>query len=393
MKKKLIFVNNNLHSGGIQRSLLNLLHNIEGQYDITLLLMYDDGEYKDQPPSSVQVVCCPPLLRVLGMSQSEVMKESTVLFLWRSFFAVLCRIFGNSIPLRILASFQKKLGGYDAAISYMQSEAPRLLYGGTNEIVLQRIEAKEKIAVVHSDFMHCGSNTPAIRKIYQNFDKIAACSSGCKDRFVQANPSLADRVYVVNNFNDFDEIIRLSKLDPVVYPDDAVNVITVARLSEEKGVERALSAVRACVQSNIPIRYHIVGDGIKRLSLQELAAQLGIADRVVFYGTQKNPYRYMKNADLFLLPSYHEAAPIVFTEAKCLGVPILATETTSVQEMVLDDRAGWVCENNTEAICKSLKEVCSDRAALQQKRAFLASQTYTNACSEAQWRCLMNEDQ
>ena len=392
MKKKLLFVNNNLHSGGIQRSLLNLLHSIEGQYDITLLLMYNEGEYKDQLPQGIKVLCCPSALRVLGMSQSEVSKESKLLFLWRSFFAVLCRLFGNSAPLRILSSFQKRLEGFDAAISYMQSEAPKLLYGGANEVVLRRIDAKEKIAVIHSDFLHCGSNTPAIREIYHHFDKIAACSGGCRDRFVQANPDLAGRVYVVNNFNDFDEIIRLSKLDPVQYPDDRINVITVARLSEEKGVERALLAVQACVKQGVPVLYHIVGDGIKRLSLQELAAQLGIAGHVRFYGTQKNPYRYMKNADLFLLPSYHEAAPIVFTEAKCLGVPILSTETTSVLEMVLEDNAGWVCGNNSKDIRNSLIAVCSDREALRQKREQLAGRTFDNTLCFAQWRHLMGED-
>lgn len=100
---------------------------------------------------------------------------------------------------------------------------------------------------------------------------------------------------------------------------DQIHVITVARLSKEKGIERALDAVRACVDAGIPIQYHIVGDGAGRQALQKRAAQLGLAGRVTFYGMQQNPYRFMKQADLFLLPSYHEAAPLVFTEAKCLG--------------------------------------------------------------------------
>ena len=71
MKKRLIFVNNNLHSGGIQRSLLNLLANLQGQCQITLLLMSDTGEYREQLPPEIQVLHCPPLLRILGMSQRE----------------------------------------------------------------------------------------------------------------------------------------------------------------------------------------------------------------------------------------------------------------------------------------------------------------------------------
>ena len=101
----------------------------------------------------------------------------------------------------------------------------------------------------------------------------------------------------------------------------------------------------------------------------------------------------MKQADLFLLPSYHEAAPLVFTEAKCLGVPILATRTASVQEMILDDRAGWVCENTTAAIVHSLQEICHHREALQEKREELSLKTYHNGEAMRQWNAVMKEQE
>ena len=71
MKKRLIFVNNNLHSGGIQKSLLSLLSHIKDQYAVTLLLMSDTGEYKAQLSKGIQVLHCSPILRILGMSQKE----------------------------------------------------------------------------------------------------------------------------------------------------------------------------------------------------------------------------------------------------------------------------------------------------------------------------------
>ena len=117
MKKRLIFVNNNLHSGGIQRSLLNLLANLQGQCQITLLLMSDTGEYREQLPPEIQVLHCPPLLRILGMSQRELWPKAKGLYFLRSFLVVLCRIIGNSLPLRVLSFFQKQLGPYDIAIS------------------------------------------------------------------------------------------------------------------------------------------------------------------------------------------------------------------------------------------------------------------------------------
>jgi glycosyltransferase involved in cell wall biosynthesis len=81
-------------------------------------------------------------------------------------------------------------------------------------------------------------------------------------------------------------------------------------------------------------------------------------------GEQVNPYRYIKNADYFLLPSFHEAAPIVFDEAAILGVPVLATKTLSAVEMIENRRAGFVCENSTEAIYDMLRSVLSSNEKL-----------------------------
>ena len=79
------------------------------------------------------------------------------------------------------------------------------------------------------------------------------------------------------------------------------------------------------------------------------------------HGSQLNPYRYMKNAKLLLLPSYHEAAPMVFQEAIALEVPILTTDTTSAMEMVVNQGAGWVCGFDDESIYCSLKDFCSGK--------------------------------
>ena len=66
-------------------------------------------------------------------------------------------------------------------------------------------------------------------------------------------------------------------------------------------------------------------------------------------GEKVNPYAYMKNADYLLVPSYHEAAPLVFDEAKCLGLKIITTDTVSAKELVGTDY-GIVCENEDSAL-------------------------------------------
>ena len=131
----------------------------------------------------------------------------------------------------------------------------------------------------------------------------------------------------------------------------------VARLSREKGIDRAIIAVSEVLKRNIPIKLHIVGGGAMATELSDLADELDISDNVIFYGEQGNPYRYMKNADLLMITSYHEAAPMVIDEARCLGLPVLTTETTSSHDMVTARGCGWVCNNSQEALTVKLTEI------------------------------------
>ena len=73
----------------------------------------------------------------------------------------------------------------------------------------------------------------------------------------------------------------------------------------------------------------------------------------------------MRNADLLLITSYHEAAPMVIDEARCLGLPVLSTATTSAQEMILDRDCGWVCDNDQLSINHSLKKVLQNRSTIE----------------------------
>ena len=80
-----------------------------------------------------------------------------------------------------------------------------------------------------------------------------------------------------------------------------------------------------------------------------MTIEKGVTKQVFFMGEKVNPYAYMKNADYLLVPSYHEAAPLVFDEAKCLGLKIITTDTVSAKELVGTDY-GIVCENEDSAL-------------------------------------------
>lgn len=359
--KKIIIVNNNLNTGGVQTSLVNFLKEIHDLYDITLLLFnLDKNAYNI--PENIRVITINSPFKYLGMSMQE-SKRSIFSFLVRSFFAVITKLFGRSFAIRLMSPFQRKITGYDYAISYLHEGPQKNFYGGCNEFVLRKIEAKQKATWLHCDFKLCGANNDQSRKIYSKFDKIIACSEGCRKSFIECIPELESKTLSIRNCNDYANIKALAK-DAIEYSNDRFNIVTVARLSEEKGIERALTAVYECIKKGHQIKYHIVGSGDQESLLKSKARELGIEDSVVFYGNQSNPYKYIKNADLFLLTSYHEAAPMVFDESACLGVPVLATKTTSTDEMILESKAGFVCENSQDGITNALLDVLSHKGKL-----------------------------
>lgn len=107
------------------------------------------------------------------------------------------------------------------------------------------------------------------------------------------------------------------------------------------------------------LRWHIIGGDINTapIEFQNLMKEYNLEEYIIFHGNQNNPYRFMRNADLLLIPSYHEAAPMVYEEARCLNLPILTTRTLSADELVSSNEIGMVCENSDDAIESALRNV------------------------------------
>ncbi len=367
--KKVLIVNNNMKIGGVQKSLYNLLWSVSDQYEITLFLFAPVGEYMSDLPEQVQVLSCDSLFRYLGVGQRECAKDLRDR-LTRGLLACICKLFGRRAVMPLLLRSQKQLAAhYDCAISYLHNGDPHHFYGGVNEFVLEKTDATQKVAFLHCDYLQCGANCEENNKAYRAFDLIAACSDGCRRSFVQALPELAQKCVTVPNFHRYGKIRELSQQTPYCYPAGALHVVMVGRLAHEKGIDRALRAL-ACVRGQgIAAILHLVGSGPKEQELRALAQSLSLADAVFFHGSQSNPYRFMRNADLLLMTSFHEAAPMVIDEACCLGLPVLSTATTSTQEMILRRGCGWVCGQSQDSINSTLEEILRGRSARERVRS------------------------
>ncbi|WP_158555783.1 glycosyltransferase [Peribacillus glennii] len=388
-KKKVLFVNNNLVAGGVQRSLVNLIHQIKDEYEITLFVFNCSGDYAKLIPPEVKVIEASPFLKLLGMSQAQTKKMGIIFYVARAACALYTKIFSNHFPLSFLVSTQKKLSGFDVAISFLHNENEKILYGGCNEFVLKRVKAKQRITFIHCDILNNGTNTARNRSIYKYFDKIAAVSEGCRRNFIKAVPELEEKTYCVYNCHNFSEYYDKSIINPIEYPLDCLNIVTVARLSPEKGIIRGISIIKRLIKENYRIRWHIIGGGPQRSEIEKEILNNNLSEHIILYGNQENPYRYIKNADVFLLPSIHEAAPMVFEEAKFLGVPIITTNTISAREMIREGKEGIVSGNNEEELYNSLRRVVDQPAILQKYKEYLRIQNFSNETAIKQFSNLI----
>ncbi|AFV05139.1 glycosyltransferase [Dehalobacter sp. CF] len=388
---KILIVNNNLNTGGVQKSLVNLLNEIKDKYEITLFLFSNSGQNVSSLPNKIRVIEAPPLLKLLGKTQDETKKMGILFYILRAILVVYSKVFSNHLPIRLLISTQKTITGFDTAISFLQNEDEHILYGGCNEFVIYRTEAKQKITFMHCDFSNYGGNTPKNRKIYKRFDKIAVVSENCKASLSNTLPRVSNKTICVYNCQDYTDILNRANIDTVHYPKDHLNIVTVARLSKEKGILRGIDVIDRLVQKGYLINWHIVGDGKQKLIIMDKISQKELTQNIYLHGNQENPYCYVKNADALFLPSFHEAAPMVIDEAKILNVPIITTNTVSAYEMVLDGKEGFICENSDSGLYEVLKQVLDYPHKLQHCKEYMRNQVYTNSKALSQFQSLIEE--
>ncbi|MBQ3068445.1 MAG: glycosyltransferase [Clostridia bacterium] len=387
--KKLLIVNNNMHIGGVQKALINLLSCIHDRYEVTLLLFHAAGELMKEIPSDVKVITPNSAFRYLGMTAHDTAGHPWRT-LCRGFFAAVTKLCGRRAAVKLMGLGQRRLRGYDAAVSYLHNGGDKIFYGGCNDFVLRHVTATARVTVLHCDYARCGADTPTNEAQYARFDRIAACSDGCARSFVSACPSLAHKVMTVRNCHNFEAIRAAAAQAPETLAPDALNIVTVARLGREKGVPRAVEAMASLGDSHGQWRYYVIGDGIERGLLTETIAAHGLENDVTLCGELANPYGYMQAADLLLLPSLSEAAPLVIDEAACLGTPILTTETSSAKDMVADTGFGWVCDNTVDGIAEGLYKLLQTPSLLRDKAQRLSETTFDNAEALRQFATLID---
>ncbi len=195
--------------------------------------------------------------------------------------------------------------------------------------------------------------------LYRKCDQIWVLNDEIKDGIEKAFHPL--RTEIVTNPIVCDKIISKSDADCdfALFAADAVNIILVGRLSEEKGFIRVISALYN-LKSSRKVCLHIIGDGPEYDRLKSEAKNSTASFSVYFYGEQSNPYPYIKKADLLICPSYTESFGVVMLEAMLLKTPVLATSTVGARFVTQNGKYGMLVNNDDQALSQAIHRFLDD---------------------------------
>lgn len=174
-----------------------------------------------------------------------------------------------------------------------------------------------------------------------------------------------DRTTVVHNGIAVEEFDLAEKRDELrrelgVGPLDPL-IVSVSVLREGKGIDVLIRAA-ARVRDALPgARLLVVGEGPMRASWEGLAEKIGIAPALIWAGHRRDVARMIGAADLFVLPTLHDAFPTVLLEALASGVAIVASRVGGVPEIVSDQTARLVPPGDEVALAAAILEALGDR--------------------------------
>ncbi len=221
-------------------------------------------------------------------------------------------------------------------------------------------------------FFH-GSDAPETRpkgydELLQLGDRFFVVNSEIRERLVRWGGA-PERVMVHHMGVD---LARFPKRRSAPSDSGAISIVTTARLIEIKGIEHAIRAI-----ANLPaslrnrVRYDVIGEGPLRGDLESLAAELGVAERVRFRGTlmQDEVLAALEAAHLFVLPSIvmpdgtGEGMGVAIMEAMAVGVPVVASRSGGIPELVADGERGLlVPPGEAEALADRIVQLVENPA-------------------------------
>ncbi|MEH6947938.1 glycosyltransferase [Bacillus sp. JJ634] len=361
----LLIASYDMEVGGVERSLISMLENFDYKnYSVDLMLYSHQGDFMDLVPNKVHLLNEVPQYSTFRKSISETLKDKQYsIGLGRILSKINADLIGKlkkveepgyyqmQLMWRYILPFLPKMDKeYDAAISFLWP----------HYFVAEKVKAKKKLAWIHTDYSKVETNIKMDLKMWSKFDHIIAVSEACKQSFLTKYPVLEHKVKVIENITSpaFIKKMANEEVENPMINDNRFKIITVARLSHAKGIDNAVKALKILKDKGYKeIAWYIVGYGGDEAMIKKLITENRLEDQFILLGKKKNPYPFIKAAELYVQPSRYEGKAVTVTEAKIIGKPVLITNYSTAKSQIKDGTDGVICDLNVEGLAVGIEKL------------------------------------
>ena len=187
---------------------------------------------------------------------------------------------------------------------------------------------------------------PAVTFSINKSDAVTSVSESLKEDTLRLF-SIKKDIHVVPNFIDLEKHLNnFTDCQRGMMAEDHERIIThISNFREVKQIPDVIK-VFYNIQKEIPAKLMMVGEGPEKEGAELMVEELGISDRVIFFGNSNEIDRILCFSDLFLLPSQTESFGLAALEAMASGVPVISTNTGGLPEVNFDGYSGYLSDVN-----------------------------------------------
>ena len=338
MKKILYIIDDINYNSGAKAVTVLQMKQLQKDYDIYLLSLAAPKEpldFLDQ--SHVLDPCIWKITEIYAASFKQALRNHEYYF-WQKCsrilyaFSLRCGLGDMYFEHQIKRKLQPVMEEFDTVI--VVSEASKL------RRLVSKLEHPKKIQWIHTDYARWSEFSEWSRavtkndhKIYPHFDQIVVLSNHCRQGLIEKVPEIANKVIVISNLIDTDNILNLAKEDrAVILNTDSLNLVTVARIDREKRIDYLLKIAKKMKEYHWNFQWYVIGDGPLKEVMSEKNKEMNLEGYVHFIGYTENPYAIMAGCDALVLLSKYEGTPVTIDEAMILGIGIIAPPVGGIPE-------------------------------------------------------------
>lgn len=338
MRKKLLIHNGNISIGGQEKMLMEFLNILDSKkYEILLLIEENNGKRNDYIDRIPKWIDYKFLTTEEFMNKIEKYQGSKN-FLKKLYYSHLLKL-KKKISLKEL---RKYLNFSDIIIDYDMG-----LLRNLHKINLQN----KKII----GWSHAGSGEllrkKQKRENVNKYDCIVTINETMKNGYLKNYNN--KEVVKIYNFLDFDLIEK--KAEEKLEKDYGKYIISVGSLTENKNHKLLINAFKILKNKyKVSEKLLIAGEGRERENLEKQIRELNLENDVLLLGQIENPYKYIKNSELYILPSKSEGFSLTLVEAMYLQKMIISTHNNGSEELVKENKYGVLIENNADKMAEKI---------------------------------------